>query len=652
MLPKLGIIAGGGELPARLVEHCRNTGRDVFVVALEGQTDPHFVTSVEHLWTRLGAAGSTLEALRAAGVGQLVMAGAIRRPSLAELRPDMRTAKFFATTGAAALGDDGLLSAIIGALEKEGFGVVGIDQILPDMVAAQGVFGNHAPDLQAEDDIKTALSAALAVGAADKGQGAVACRGRVLAVEDADGTDAMLARVAGLRSGDKGGVLVKVGKPGQERRADLPTIGVATIENAAMAGLSGIAIEAGSSLVVDKDAVVRAADAAGIFVIGIEVNAPLVYLIAGEPSGDILGARLMAALKQRGTFAFAGVGGPEMKSQGLVSLFPMEDLSVMGLAEVLPHLPKLIARIRQTRADIRARHPAVLVSIDSPDFCFRVASKLRGEGIKLVHYVAPSVWAWKPGRAKKIAGFLDHLLALLPFEPPYFECHGLETTFVGHPVVESGADSGDGAGFRNRHGIADDAPLLVVLPGSRGGEIRRLLPVFADTVARLSAHRPGLRVVVPAIDRLAAEISTGVADWPTGALVVTGEAEKFDAFAAADVALAASGTVALELAMSATPTVIAYRLNPLTAWVAKGLVKTPYVNLVNIVLGRRAVPEFLLADCRADLLSAAVGELLDDMSARREQVEAAKEALKLLGKDGPPPSGRAADAIIKTIERA
>ncbi|MHA1598429.1 MAG: lipid-A-disaccharide synthase, partial [Alphaproteobacteria bacterium] len=506
-------------------------------------------------------------------------------------------------------------------------------------------------DPAAERDIDAALGAALAVGAADRGQGAVAADGQVVAVEDVTGTDALLARIAGLRSALSGGVLVKVSKPGQERRADLPTIGVASIENAARAGLSGIAIEAGSSLIVDRDAVIAAADNAGLFIVGIKVDAPLIYLIAGEPSGDLLGARLMAALKRRGPVAFAGVGGPKMTEQGLSSLFPMHDLSVMGVAEVLPHLPKLLGRIRQTRADVRARRPAVLITIDAPDFCFRVAAKLRGEGIKLVHYVAPSVWAWKPGRAKKIAGFLDHLLALLPFEPAYFERHGLNTSFIGHSVIESAADSGDGPGFRSRHGVAEDAPLLAVLPGSRGGEISRLLPIFAETVAMLAADRPGLRVVVPTLEGRVREIEAAVADWPIEALVVSGEAEKFDAFAAADMALAASGTVALELAMAQTPMVIAYKFNPLTGLFARLLVKTPYANLVNIVLGRRAVPEFIMGDCRADLLKPAVAGLLDDENACRAQIEASAEALKMLGKGGPSPSGRAADVIMELLSK-
>lgn len=377
---------------------------------------------------------------------------------------------------------------------------------------------------------------------------------------------------------------------------------------------------------------------------------PVIFLIAGEPSGDSLGGHLMAALAERRQVRFAGVGGPRMESQGLESLFPMEELSLMGLAEVLPHLPRLSRRIAQTVAEVRKTRPSLLLTIDSPGFNFRVARRLKGQGITLVHYVAPSVWAWRPGRARKVAAFLDHLLALLPFEPPYFEAEGLPCTFVGHPVVESGCERGDGAGFRRRHGIAEGATLLSVLPGSRQGEVGRLLPVFGDALAILGRSRPGLRAVVPTVGTVAGRVAAAAARWPVPALVVEDEGDKFDAFAASDAALAASGTVALELAMAGVPTVVAYRMNPLTAWLARRLIRVRFVNLVNIILERQAVPELLQEECRGDRLAAAVAGLLDDESARRRQAADAGEALRHLGLGGPSPSSRAAEVILDTIE--
>lgn len=378
---------------------------------------------------------------------------------------------------------------------------------------------------------------------------------------------------------------------------------------------------------------------------------PTIFLVAGEPSGDALGARLMSALKEaRGdAVRFAGIGGAGMAAEGLDSLFPMSELSLMGLAEVLPHVPRLLRRIDETVSAIRAQRPDAVVTIDSPGFSFRVARRLAGSGIPLIHYVAPSVWAWRPGRARKIAGFLDHLLALLPFEPPYFRAEGLACTFVGHPVLESGAGDGDGPAFRRRHGIGDDVPLLCLLPGSRQGEVSRLLPVFAETVALMAKSRPNVEVALPSVEGLAAAVSTATAMWPVRVRVVTGDAEKFDAFAAADVALAASGTVALELAMAKTPAVIAYRMHPLTGWLARRLVRVRYVSLVNLVLDRPVMPELLLGECRADRLAEAVTSLLDDPQARAAQASGAAEALAVLGLDGAAPSRRAADVVLDVI---
>lgn len=652
MLPKLGILAGSGELPARIIRSCRESGRDFFVIAFEGQTDPALLSDGdEHAWVRLGAAGTTLKHLNDARVKELVMAGAIKRPGLTDLRPDLWATRFFATSGAASLGDDGLLKALVKALEGEGFSVTGVDQLLPDILAPVGVYGSVSPSDALRADISLAREAALSVGAQDKGQGAIAFQGKVLAVEDELGTDVMIARIAISSDEMKGGVLVKVCKPGQETRADLPTIGVSTIDAAAKAGLNGVAVQAGKALVVDLPAVVAAADANGLFVIGIEIESPLIYIIAGEASGDILGARVMARMKEQNTDTrFVGVGGPKMIEQGLHSLFPMEELSLMGITEIIPHIPKLLKRIKQTVADVLKQGPDVLLTIDAPGFCFRVSRKLKGKGIKLVHYVAPTVWAWKPGRAKKVAGFLDHLLTLLPFEPPYFEKEGLPTIFVGHSVVEGEADKGHGESFRKRHNIDIHAPLMVMLPGSRRGEVQKLLGIFCQTAIQLARTHSDLQIVIPVLGTLSETIRREIGPWPLKALVVEGDREKFDAFAAGDVALAASGTVALELAMAGTPNIIAYRVNPVTAWLVRRLLKIPYANLINIVLGREAIPEFLQEKCQPDLLAQSLAELLDDENAAIKQIEAANEALTQLGRGGASPSGRVADVLFSILK--
>ncbi len=272
MAGKLGIVAGGGELPARLIEVCRRKGREVFVVAFKGHTEPATVSGVDHVWVRLGAASAAIEPLRAAGVHDLVMAAPIKRPSLAELRPNLRVARFFAQVGKRALGDDGLLRAVIQGIEEEGFSVVGIDDILDDLMAEAKTYGRHEPDEQAWRDIERGVEVAKTIGAQDIGQAAVVQQGIVLGVEAVEGTDALLARCAGLRREGAGGVLVKIKKPQQERRADLPTIGTRTVLDAAAAGLRGIAVEAGGTLIVDPADVTALADESGLFVVGLALE--------------------------------------------------------------------------------------------------------------------------------------------------------------------------------------------------------------------------------------------------------------------------------------------------------------------------------------------------------------------------------------------
>ena len=374
-------------------------------------------------------------------------------------------------------------------------------------------------------------------------------------------------------------------------------------------------------------------------------------MVAGEPSGDLLGGRLMGELKRQshGPLSFVGVGGERMIGEGLESLFDMRELSVMGYLEVIPRILGLLARIRETAAAARRLRPDAVITIDSPEFTLRLAARLKGLGAPLIHYVAPQVWAHRPGRAAKIAQYLDHILALLPFEPPLFEAHGLPCTYVGHAIVEEGADAGDGPDFRRRHAIPAAAPLIAALPGSRHGEVARHLPIFGAALGRLAATRPGLRAVVPTVAAVAEAVARGTADWPVETLVVSGAEEKYHAFAAAHAALAASGTVALELAIAALPTVIAYKANAVTAWAMRRVVLVPYACLVNLILDRPVVPEFIQERCRPELLAEAVANLLDDPEARAAQIGAARRAVEILGLGGASPSERAAEVVLGII---
>jgi lipid-A-disaccharide synthase len=379
-----------------------------------------------------------------------------------------------------------------------------------------------------------------------------------------------------------------------------------------------------------------------------------VFLVAGEPSGDALGGRLMAALRTEtgGGVRFAGIGGETMSAQGLASLFPQSDVTHMGFFEVVPHLRRVLRRIDETVAAARAFRPDVVVTIDSPSFSLRVARRLAGRGIPLVHYVAPAVWAWRPRRAERIARYLDLLLALLPFEPPWFERHGLRCLYVGHPVVETVPRDLDARGFRQRHGLDPGAPVLVVLPGSRRSEVRHLLPVFAHAIDLLHGRVDGLRIVVPTVAAVRESVAAWAASLPVAAVVTTEAREKYEAFAAGNAALAASGTVTLELAALGLPTVLAYKGNPLSAAIVRRLLTVRFVGLVNLIAERAVEPELLQENCRPAALADAVAALLTDAGTRDAQKRGFAEVMARLAVPRPPSETAAAAILAFLADRA
>jgi lipid-A-disaccharide synthase len=384
-----------------------------------------------------------------------------------------------------------------------------------------------------------------------------------------------------------------------------------------------------------------------------DATAPFLFIVAGEPSGDALGAALIAALRERtgGRLRVAGIGGEQMAEQGLESLVPLADLAVAGVTEVLPRAPLILRRVHEAVAAIRTLKPDAVITIDSSGFSWRIAQRLRrqGESLLLIHYVAPMVWAWRGGRARRMARWYDHLLTLLPFEPPYFERVGLAASYVGHPVIESGADAGDAVRFRARHGIAADTLVISVLPGSRGGEVRRLVPVFGEALRLLERMVGPFRVAVPTVATVADWVSAAVSRWPGRPIVLRGAAEKYDAFAASRAALAASGTVALELALAGVPMVVAYRLNPLTEALLDRILKVRQVNLINLLLDRPLVAEHLRGACAPAPLAAALADLIGNERVRSAHRQGYDEAVRRLRADGLSPSRAAADRILAIL---
>lgn len=376
-------------------------------------------------------------------------------------------------------------------------------------------------------------------------------------------------------------------------------------------------------------------------------------LVCGEPSGDLLGAQLMSGLKRvtDGDVRITGVGGLAMSAQGLNSLYPLDATAVMGLREVVPAIPAILRRVREASDFALRSRPDAVVLIDSPDFTHRIAQRIKriDPSIPTINYVAPQVWASRAYRARKMAQYFDLVLALLPFEAPFFEKYGLRSVVVGHPVVERADKIRGGAEFRSRHGIAANAPLLAILPGSRTNEIRFILPVFRDTVAAIANQVPELVCVLPTIPHVAARVRAGTREWPTPLHIVESETDKYAAFDAANVALAASGTVTTELALARKPMVVGYKAGWLTYALASLIMNVRYITLVNVLLGREAVPEFLQFRCTPENLAPAVLRLLRDRDAATHELTDLDEATQMLGKGGEAPSLRAARAIVDFV---
>lgn len=379
-----------------------------------------------------------------------------------------------------------------------------------------------------------------------------------------------------------------------------------------------------------------------------------IFLIATEESGDRLGAALMKVLRQRlgDAVAFEGVGGRAMAQEGLSSLFPIEELSIIGLAAIVKQLPKILRLIRRTATAVVEAAPDVLVIIDSPDFTHRVARRVRSRdpAIPIVDYVSPTVWAWRPGRARSMRRYVDHVLALLPFEPEaYRKLQGPPCSYVGHPLTDQLATLRPSAAEQERRD--GKPPVLLVLPGSRRSEIRHHMAIFGKALSQLQAQGASFELILPTMPHLVEAVRAGVADWPVQPTIVMGEAEKRAAFRIARAALAKSGTVTLELALSGVPMVAAYRAGSIEAFIVLRAINVSSVILANLVVGDNVVPEYIQNDCTPENLASALGDLLADSPQRRRQVEAFSKIDTIMALGSQPPSVRAADIVLAAMRQ-
>jgi lipid-A-disaccharide synthase len=377
-------------------------------------------------------------------------------------------------------------------------------------------------------------------------------------------------------------------------------------------------------------------------------------LVAAEASGDDRGAGLARALKARlgEGVRFVGVGGERMAAEGVQSPFDIADISILGLLEGLLAYPRIVRRADETAAIAQREHPDVAVLIDSWGFTLRVAQRLRrlDPKLPLIKYVGPQVWATRPGRAKTLAATVDHLLSIHAFDAPFFEAEGLPVTFVGNSALSLDFSKARPARLRGQIAAGPEDPILIVLPGSRPGEIERVLPAFEDAVRRLKDQRPGLHIVVPAAPTVAEMVKARVAGWSHRAHVIEGDEGKLDAMKAATVALACSGTVTTELALAGVPMVVGYRLGPVTHAILQRLIRTPYITLFNIAAQAFVAPELVQDRCTGPNLAHEVALRLDDAELRSHQVLAQYAALDKMGRGGPDPSQAAAEAVLKLLE--
>jgi len=380
-----------------------------------------------------------------------------------------------------------------------------------------------------------------------------------------------------------------------------------------------------------------------------------IFIVAGEHSGDALGAKLMTALNEQSgaPLVYSGVGGEEMAEAGLQSLFPLSDVAVMGPLAILRRLPRLVRRVYQTVDAAVSASPDLVIIIDSPEFTHPIAKRIRRKcpDIPIIDYVSPSIWAWRPGRARKMRPYVDHVLALLPFEPDaHARLGGPPCSYVGHPLVERDGwiRSLDAQALAQRLGLDRSRPVLVVLPGSRASEVRRLMAPFGETIARLSASGAAPEVIIPAVSSVREEIETSLESWPLRAHIVEGAEDKFRAFRLADAALAASGTVTLELALAGTPMVVAYKVDAVAVRL-RFLLKAPSIVLANLVLQENAFPEFIQEDCEPETMARALTPLLADTPERARQREAARRVRDNLLAPGLSPSARAASICLRIL---
>ena len=641
----LCIICGGGAYPRMVAQSC---DKEPFcLLFLDGFCDTEGWPSVPQLSIKFGEVEKALDFLHQNKVDKIVFAGWVKRPDFSQISLDKTGTTWLLRCGKAIYaGDDQLLRCIESLFRDEGFEIVSGTDYLQNIFLPAGIFSARHPSPEENRSIDIGLIAAKKLGFADVGQAVTMIGDQILAQEDISGTESLIKRSASLRTTSSGGILTKVSKPQQDLRLDLPTIGPDTIEQLHLSGFSGLAIEAEKCIVLDKEEVIRKVNSYNMFLVSRSVPIHKIFLIAGEASGDYLGGKLMEDLRRISPtpIEFCGIGGVHMSHAGLRQIFPSDELAVMGLVEIVGKIFHFKRLINKTISAIDKYKPDLVITIDSPGFTNIVNRRLKRKGFRnpIIHYVAPSVWAWRKGRAKKLSRIVDKLLTLFPFEPELFRCHGLDSVFVGHPIAsdEDFTQPSDEelATFRKTHSIGN--MLITLLPGSRKGELERHLPILKEVVEILRKKYPTAQFIMPVTDSLRKDVERETSGW--NILIVSAKRDKILGYYASRVAVAVSGTVTLELARVGLPMVVIYRASPVTAMIVRRLLRTRWVCLVNIIAQRSVVPELLQENCSADGIVAQIEILLQHEASIRAELPTIVDLLRA-------PTNQAALAVLDSL---
>jgi lipid-A-disaccharide synthase len=625
----IGIVCGGGDYPRLVARACVEKGLKFSLLLLNGFCNSEGWPAAERLSINIGEIEKALYFFRKNKVDKIIFAGHIKRPDFTKLSLDKKATKWLVKLGKTIFsGDDALLRAIADLLQQEGFEVIAGTDLLEDIFLPEGALSLQKPTQSQMKDIQIGIKTASRLGIFDIGQSAIVCDGKILGKENVDGTSFLIEKCAQLRRSTKGGTLVKISKPQQDTRLDLPTIGPDTIEKLHQNGFDGLAVEAGKCIVIDKKSVIDKSNEFGLFVFGFSVRPPVkIFIIAGEASGDYLGGKLMEDIREVCDYdvEFFGVGGQCMEKAGLRKLFSIEELSIIGIAEVIGKIFYVKRLINRTVRTICEYEPNAVVTIDSSGFTHRVDRKLKKAGCSfpIVHYVAPPVWAWRQWRAKSMKKFIDKLLVLLPFEEALFRKHGLETIFVGHPIATDADFNKPTAAnlkrFLTKINANEDSKIVTLLPGSRISELKKHLPLLMDFSKLMINKYKDVKFVIPTIGDLEPYINEQIINWKQKPIVVSAKSDKILAYYSSHLAIAASGTVTLELARVNLPTVVIYKTSKLTYLIVKLLIKIRHVCLINIMAQKTVVPELLQNHCTANNIFLHAEKIINADNTRKQK---------------------------------